>query len=62
MLDETKKGTVDKVQDPEVRNVLQEILDGQKKMQGCIDGITVDITDIKERTSKIEYQLTHFVK
>lgn len=61
--------SVEKVQDPEVRNVLQKILNGQVKMQLCLDGVTKDVTgikinvkDIKERTSKIEHQLTHFVK
>ncbi len=41
---------------------IQELLDGQKKMQGCIDGLTENVSDIKNRVSKIEHQLTHFVK
>ena len=61
--------SVDNVKDPEVRNVLQKLLNGQERIQSCVDGITSDVTelktnvtDIKERTSKIEHALTHFVK
>lgn len=53
------------VMDQNTRTLIKNensLLDGQKKMQLCIDGITKDVKDIKERTSKIEYQLTHFVK
>ena len=44
-----------------IKNDISTLNVGQEKMQLCIDGITNDVTVIKERTSKIEYQLTHFV-
>ena len=47
---------------------IRELLDGQKKMQECIDGLTTDVKglttnvkDIHEKISNIEHQLTHFV-